>query len=213
MARGAARAAARLTPAADPSRRHHTNPPSLAAANPRTGTYFCVDKSVTAVVIQGLAEHKETLGAPLCPCRHYDDKAAEAANGFWNCPCVPMRERKVRLLECCTRGGQQGACATPARCGRGRMLPLPCMPLHLTGPSAEKQQQRRRRRAHAGTARAPHPPHPRYISLLPPFAATRPPLQECHCMLFLTEDNDFAGRDQHITHDEVVEGISGMKPM
>jgi len=28
-----------------------------------------VDKSVTAVVIQGLAEHKEELGAPLCPCR------------------------------------------------------------------------------------------------------------------------------------------------
>ncbi|KAK8918257.1 hypothetical protein KSP39_PZI021090 [Platanthera zijinensis] len=41
----------------------------------------------------GLADHKETLGAPLCPCRHYDDKAAEVAQGFWNCPCVPMRER------------------------------------------------------------------------------------------------------------------------
>ncbi|KAI3813165.1 hypothetical protein L1987_17882 [Smallanthus sonchifolius] len=26
--------------------------------------------------------------------RHYDDKAAEATQGFWNCPCVPMRERK-----------------------------------------------------------------------------------------------------------------------
>jgi len=25
--------------------------------------------------------------------RHYDDKAAEAGQGFWNCPCVPMRER------------------------------------------------------------------------------------------------------------------------
>lgn len=61
----------------------------------RSGTYFCVDKSVTAVVIQGLAEHKDTLGAPLCPCRHYDDKEAEASQGFWNCPCVPMRERKV----------------------------------------------------------------------------------------------------------------------
>jgi len=23
----------------------------------------------------------------------YDDKAAEAGQGFWNCPCVPMRER------------------------------------------------------------------------------------------------------------------------
>lgn len=89
----------------------------------RTGTYFCVDKSVTAVVIkvrcmqtasgqhcfltnpvprmlyhhslQGLAEHKDELGAPLCPCRHYDDKKLEAEQGFWNCPCVPMRERKV----------------------------------------------------------------------------------------------------------------------
>eukprot|EP00244_Chara_vulgaris_P011817 TRINITY_DN598_c0_g1_i6.p1 TRINITY_DN598_c0_g1~~TRINITY_DN598_c0_g1_i6.p1 ORF type:complete len:242 (-),score=45.86 TRINITY_DN598_c0_g1_i6:890-1615(-) len=60
----------------------------------RTGTYFCVDKSVTAVVIKGLAEHKDQLGAPLCPCRHYDDKMAEATQGFWNCPCVPMRERK-----------------------------------------------------------------------------------------------------------------------
>lgn len=56
---------------------------------------FCVDKSVTAVVIKGLADHKDELGAPLCPCRHYDDKQAEANEGFWNCPCVPMRERKV----------------------------------------------------------------------------------------------------------------------
>lgn len=152
----------------------------------RSGTYFCMDKSVTSVVIKGLAEHKDELGAPLCPCRHYDDKvgisggrvramiecllampsavagrvvktpgcaalavqgqadippgeppgaraaswaipdrrptrpchpqagmpapcatnipllptpptqAAEAEMGFWNCPCVPMRERKVR---------------------------------------------------------------------------------------------------------------------
>ena len=45
--------------------------------------------------MQGLAEHKSELGAPLCPCRHYDDKKMEAAQGFWNCPCVPMRERKV----------------------------------------------------------------------------------------------------------------------
>ncbi|GAB4821894.1 hypothetical protein N2152v2_008940 [Parachlorella kessleri] len=93
----------------------------------RTGTYFCMDKSVTAVVIKGLAEHKDELGYPLCPCRHYDDKAAEAHQGFWNCPCVPMRERK-----------------------------------------------------------------------------------ECHCMLFLTEDNDFAGREQNITLQEVEEMTQGM---
>ncbi|KAL5650904.1 hypothetical protein ACJX0J_036362, partial [Zea mays] len=79
----------------------------------RSNTFFCADKTVTAVVIKGLADHRDTLGAPLCPCRHYDDKAAEVAQGFWNCPCVPMRERK-----------------------------------------------------------------------------------ECHCMLFLTPDNDFAGKDQ-----------------
>mmetsp|Transcript_11641 Transcript_11641/g.24353 ORF Transcript_11641/g.24353 Transcript_11641/m.24353 type:complete len:159 (-) Transcript_11641:270-746(-) len=91
-----------------------------------SGTYFCMDLSVTAVVIKGLAEHKETLGAPLCPCRHYDDKEAEAAQGFWNCPCVPMRERK-----------------------------------------------------------------------------------ECHCMLFLTDDNDFAGEDQSISLDQVKDMTAG----
>ncbi|KAL4859284.1 Ferredoxin-thioredoxin reductase catalytic chain [Chlorella vulgaris] len=88
----------------------------------RTGTYFCTDLSVTAVVIKGLAEHKDELGAPLCPCRHYDDKAAEAEQGFWNCPCVPMRERK-----------------------------------------------------------------------------------ECHCMLFLTPEDDFVGEAQTVTLDELVE--------
>jgi hypothetical protein len=74
----------------------------------RTGTFFCVDKSVTAVVIKGLAEHKDELGAPLCPCRHYDDKAAEAEQGFWNCPCVPMRERKVRACMCGPAGSSPG---------------------------------------------------------------------------------------------------------
>jgi ferredoxin-thioredoxin reductase catalytic chain len=92
-----------------------------------TDTKLCSDKSVPAVVIKGLAEHKVTLGAPLCPCRFYDDKEAEAKDGFWNCPCVPMRER-----------------------------------------------------------------------------------HECHCMLFLTEDNQFAGEETSITFDEVIEGSKGM---
>ncbi|MEL7036144.1 MAG: ferredoxin thioredoxin reductase catalytic beta subunit [Cyanobacteria bacterium J06592_8] len=86
----------------------------------RTGTYFCVDPSVTAVVIEGLAKHKDDLGAPLCPCRHYEDKEAEVKSTFWNCPCVPMRERK-----------------------------------------------------------------------------------ECHCMLFLTPDNDFAGEKQDIAMEDL----------
>ncbi|ELR99814.1 ferredoxin-thioredoxin reductase catalytic domain-containing protein [Gloeocapsa sp. PCC 73106] len=86
----------------------------------RTDTYFCVDLSVTAVVIEGLAKHKEELGAPLCPCRHYEDKKAEVKNTFWNCPCVPMRERK-----------------------------------------------------------------------------------DCHCMLFILPDNDFAGQEQEISLEEI----------
>jgi ferredoxin-thioredoxin reductase catalytic chain len=60
----------------------------------RTGTFFCSDLSITAVVIEGLARHKDEYGAPLCPCRHYDDKIAEVSSAYWNCPCVPMRERK-----------------------------------------------------------------------------------------------------------------------
>jgi ferredoxin-thioredoxin reductase catalytic chain len=60
----------------------------------RTGTYFCSDPGVTAVVLEGLARHKDELGGALCPCRHYEDKEAEVQQAFWNCPCVPMRERK-----------------------------------------------------------------------------------------------------------------------
>ena len=60
----------------------------------KTGTFFCSDLSITAVVIEGLARHKDKFGAPLCPCRHYEDKVGEVACAYWNCPCVPMRERK-----------------------------------------------------------------------------------------------------------------------
>mmetsp|Transcript_10458 Transcript_10458/g.18979 ORF Transcript_10458/g.18979 Transcript_10458/m.18979 type:complete len:184 (+) Transcript_10458:85-636(+) len=93
-----------------------------------TETFLCSDSSVPAVVIKGLAEHKVNLGAPLCPCRFYDDKESEVKDGYWNCPCVPMRER-----------------------------------------------------------------------------------QECHCMLFLTKDNTFAGESQHITVDEVKTKTEGFE--
>jgi ferredoxin-thioredoxin reductase catalytic chain len=59
-----------------------------------TGTFFCVDFEVTESVILGLAKNKENLGAPLCPCRYYENKTDEVSLAFWNCPCVPMRERK-----------------------------------------------------------------------------------------------------------------------
>lgn len=38
----------------------------------------------------------------------------------------------------------------------------------------------------------------------------RPDPQECHCMLFLTEDNDFRGEDQAITLQEIQEATEGM---
>jgi ferredoxin-thioredoxin reductase catalytic chain len=60
----------------------------------RTNTYFCRDLSVTILVVEGLTEHKNNYGTPLCPCRHYDNKEAEVESAYWNCPCVPMRERK-----------------------------------------------------------------------------------------------------------------------
>ena len=60
----------------------------------RTNSYFCTDRGVTAVVLKGLARHKDELGGALCTRRHYEDKEAEVSQAFWNCPCVPMRERK-----------------------------------------------------------------------------------------------------------------------
>ena len=59
-----------------------------------TGTFFCVDLDVTESVIQGLSKNKHLFGAPLCPCRYYDKKEEEISLAYWNCPCVPMRERK-----------------------------------------------------------------------------------------------------------------------
>ena len=94
----------------------------------RTDTYFCSDLSVTAAVIKGLASHKQELGSPLCPCRHYQDKATEVKKAYWNCPCVPMREEK-----------------------------------------------------------------------------------KCHCMLFLTEDNAFAGNTQKITTEQINQLCQNMK--
>ncbi|MBC8123545.1 MAG: ferredoxin-thioredoxin reductase [Gemmatimonadaceae bacterium] len=60
----------------------------------KTGTYFCSVPTVTTAVLEGLALHREKYGAMLCPCRYYEDPQAEVAAAYWNCPCVPMRERK-----------------------------------------------------------------------------------------------------------------------
>ncbi len=59
-----------------------------------TNTFFCIEHEVTEAVILGLAKNKDQFGAPLCPCRHYNNKEDEISLAFWNCPCIPMRERK-----------------------------------------------------------------------------------------------------------------------
>lgn len=60
----------------------------------KTNTFFSHEDGVTSAIIAGLVKHKDTYGAPLCPCRFYLDKEAEVVFAYWNCPCIPMRERK-----------------------------------------------------------------------------------------------------------------------
>ena len=110
------------------------------------------------VVLKGLAEHKATLGAPLCPCRHYEDKEAEAKDGFWNCPCVPMRERHDCHCMCIA------PVLLPPRVG------APC----------------------------PHTPGTPRLS------------KACVRRLFLTEDNEFAGPENHVDVAEVKRITDGM---
>lgn len=118
-----------------------------------TGTTLCADKSVAAVVIRGLAEHKVTLGAPLCPCRYYQDKPAEAKSGYWNCPCVPMREvRSAFIIE--ARSSFESI-----------LIFCSLVPSQCNGKQYLRIRQTKQR-------------------------------HECHCMLFLTEDNAFAGQEQ-----------------
>lgn len=123
------------------------------------------------VVLKGLAEHKVTLGAPLCPCRHYEDKEAEAKDGFWNCPCVPMRERH----DC------------HCMCAPAIMLP-PLPRCHARAPATP-----------CGSA---VPPHARHTEAEQGVRAGR--------RLFLTEDNEFAGPENHVDVEEVKRVTDGM---
>nr|WRW10702.1 ferredoxin thioredoxin reductase, beta chain [Ascoseira mirabilis] len=60
----------------------------------QTNTFFCLDPSLTSIVIAGLAKYKNKYGLPLCPCRNYHSEKAEIELNYWICPCVSMRERK-----------------------------------------------------------------------------------------------------------------------
>ncbi|CAK7328077.1 unnamed protein product [Dovyalis caffra] len=197
----------------------------------KSGTYFCVDKGVTSVVIKGLADHKDSLGAPLCPCRHYDDKSAEAGQGFWNCPCVPMRERaEVILLFLIERnyapalvGGYYG------RYHGGLVAfgfdPVPCTLLasFLVAENKEGLAEIPNPRATQNTKQWIGVDDKGYTDVLSCLVdvaseqggimtASFPDLirKECHCMLFLTPDNDFAGKDQTVSLEEIREATANM---
>ena len=57
----------------------------------KSGTTTHPDQEVTESVILGLANHYETLGKPLCPCRFYPDKTEEIKHRTWICACDDMQ--------------------------------------------------------------------------------------------------------------------------
>lgn len=57
----------------------------------KSGTSTHPDAGVTEVVILGLANHLDTLGKPLCPCRFYPSKQEEAKHRTWICACDDMQ--------------------------------------------------------------------------------------------------------------------------
>ena len=60
----------------------------------KSGTYLHPDRTVTDVVVEGLARHIEEVGKPLCPCNFYQDKQAEAKLRRWICACDEMQTYK-----------------------------------------------------------------------------------------------------------------------
>jgi ferredoxin-thioredoxin reductase catalytic chain len=60
----------------------------------KSGTFPHPDKGVVEVVVNGLAQHLDELGKPLCPCNFYPDKKAEAEKRTWICACEEMKEYK-----------------------------------------------------------------------------------------------------------------------
>lgn len=110
-------------------------------------------------------------------CRHYDDKKAEVEQGFWNCPCVPMR---------CVPG-QHSFSRSATISQRTRTHPSRSETLWLAMVFAAPSRAGNLRKTGCGGT---------------PDVCAAPPVvpdserKECHCMLFLTEDNDFAGREQ-----------------
>ena len=57
----------------------------------KSGTVTHPNKVVTEGVVLGLANHYETLGKPLCPCRFYPNKEEEIKHRTWICACDDMQ--------------------------------------------------------------------------------------------------------------------------
>mmetsp|Transcript_10313 Transcript_10313/g.21657 ORF Transcript_10313/g.21657 Transcript_10313/m.21657 type:complete len:198 (-) Transcript_10313:437-1030(-) len=70
-----------------------------------TDTKLCSEKSIPAVVIKGLAEHKVDLGAPLCPCRVFV---------LFNVRIDDSTENNRRRSEKIKRGGKIGKLTDPS---------------------------------------------------------------------------------------------------
>lgn len=57
----------------------------------KSGTTTHPEAEVLEAVVLGLAAHLDELGKPLCPCRFYKDKQAEATHRTWICACDDMQ--------------------------------------------------------------------------------------------------------------------------
>lgn len=62
-----------------------------ATYSAKSGCSVQPDAEVTDGVLKGLAANIETTGRPLCPCRFYPDKKAEAEHRTWACACDDMQ--------------------------------------------------------------------------------------------------------------------------
>jgi len=72
----------------------------------KSGTFTHPDKEITQSVELGLANHIDTLGKPLCPCRFYPDKQEEITHRTWICACDDMQIYKY--CHCLLFVDQQG---------------------------------------------------------------------------------------------------------
>jgi ferredoxin-thioredoxin reductase catalytic chain len=72
----------------------------------KSGTFTHPDKEITESVELGLANHIDTLGKPLCPCRFYPDKQEELTHRTWICACDDMQIYKY--CHCLLFVDQQG---------------------------------------------------------------------------------------------------------